>query len=106
MSDHPSPLGVHENFDGTGFLTYINGHVLGEFYREVDGYYVFVFAEPNVGCWEAHVLREIADTLDEMNAPWDAEVKAHFENQQPVAETKTFRMGRCPDPNCDLCTPS
>lgn len=72
-------MGVHRDDDApdgeSGVLTYLNGHVLGEFYREVDGYYVFVFADPNKGAWEAHVLREIADTLDEMNATWDKEVR-------------------------------
>jgi hypothetical protein len=42
--------------------------------REVDGYYVYY--PPSLGCfYSAGTLRQIADSLDEMNKVWDSLVK-------------------------------
>ena len=43
-----------------------------------DGYYVF-FPIQNGGYWSADVLRHVADTLDELNRGWDAQVKRDME---------------------------
>lgn len=42
--------------------------------RDVDGYFYFL-PETSMGVLSAHVLRQIADRLDERNAPWDKIVK-------------------------------
>ena len=52
-----------------------NGAHIGYAYIEVDGYYTFMFAHHRNGNWDAHVLRAIADKLDELNKDWDEEVK-------------------------------
>lgn len=66
--------------EDTGNVYYSNGKLIGEIYMEVDGYYVYVFPS-SAGCWEAAVLREIADLLDYLNAPWDAEVRKYFSTE-------------------------
>ena len=56
-----------------------NGKVIGDVYREVDGYYVFW--PTGTGFWESHMLREIADLLDAANKPWDDELTEFFRNE-------------------------
>lgn len=50
---------------------YFNKIELGYSYREVDGFYTFIFSnEHNNSSWNAYVLREIADILDDLNKEW------------------------------------
>lgn len=63
-----------------GKIYWKNGSFIGDIYPEVDGYYVWVPPEPFLGCWESHVLRHIADYLDEINKPWHDEVCQYFES--------------------------
>lgn len=60
-----------------------NDKHLGELYQEVDGYYVF--APDGQGGWDSRGMRTIANKLDELNEPYDAEVNAYFEQ---LANTK------------------
>jgi hypothetical protein len=48
-------------------VSYCNGVRLGELLWEVDGQFVF-YPVRNGGAWTAHVLREIADKLERLNA--------------------------------------
>ena len=59
-------------------LYYYNGPLMGDVYKEVDGYYVFV--PKGSGFWESHQLRQVADYLDEINKPWHDEVCQYFES--------------------------
>lgn len=47
-----------------------NGPLLGDIYKEVDGYYVFAPLMKG-GYWPEWFLRGIADKLAEMNKEWD-----------------------------------
>lgn len=58
-------------------LFYENGVKLGQILAKEDGFYDF-WPELNGGYWEAHVLRAIADKLDEMNKPWQEEIDNYF----------------------------
>lgn len=72
-----------------------NGVKLGEIIMSEDGYYVF-FPELREGFWEAYVLRQIADKVDEMNKPWDDQVKQFFaDTANPVFDgpPKRPKMG-------------
>ena len=51
-----------------------NGKLIGEFIRDVDGYFYF-WSENNLGAWPSHLLRDIADKLDEINQLWDEHVE-------------------------------
>jgi hypothetical protein len=55
------------------YLVSYNTCKMGEFLVEVDGYFVY-YPELRGGAWESWIMHEIADKLDELNAPWDAEV--------------------------------
>lgn len=47
-----------------------------DFVHDVDG---FLYWSPTgAGHWPAHALRVIADELDRRNAPWQAQIDAHF----------------------------
>lgn len=50
---------------------------IGDFEREVDGYYVFVPIN-NGSSWNAWIMRAVADKLDELNREWDEQVSTHF----------------------------
>lgn len=52
---------------------------IGDVYQEVDGYFVFVPGGRG-GAWSAHELKMVAEFLDELNEPWDTEVREYFEN--------------------------
>ena len=58
----------------------IPDHILEDIIPGDDGYYIFW--PINGGAFTAHNLREIADELDRLNAPWDAEVKRYFDEHQ------------------------
>ena len=58
---------------------YYNTSLLGEVYREVDGYYVFIFKEGSRSCWSEYTLRLVADALEDLNKGWDEQIKKHFE---------------------------
>ena len=62
-------------------LFYENGKHIGDIAKDVDGYYYW-WPLTRTGAWQAYALREIADLLDEMNADWDAEVQAYFEEDK------------------------
>lgn len=55
-----------------------NGKKIGSLQLDIDGYYYLWFDEELAGCWTAHNLREIAATLDEVNKPFDEQVKKDF----------------------------
>jgi hypothetical protein len=65
---------------GSLIVKFENGVKLGEMLVNDDGYYVY-FPELNEGYWDAGMMRAIADTLDKLNAPWDARVNAFLESQ-------------------------
>lgn len=48
---------------------------VGYAYREVDGFYVFVFADNNSGAWSDYALIEIGNELKELNKEWDKEIR-------------------------------
>ena len=58
---------------------YKNGVLLGEVISGDDGFFAF-WPELRGGFWEAHVLRAIADNLDKINAPWEKQIEAYFDN--------------------------
>lgn len=62
-----------------------NGVYLGYAYKEVDGYYVFVFSEKIGGAWTDYALGEIADNLTDLNKEWDKQVKT-IATEPPVKD--------------------
>lgn len=49
----------------------INNKSIGEFIKDVDGYYYY-WPNPDLrGSWNSNALRVIADKLDEVNKEWD-----------------------------------
>ena len=59
-------------------VIYDNGVIIGDLDMDGDGYFYF-WPERLNGAWEAHVLRAIADKLDEINKPWDEEIARAFQ---------------------------
>lgn len=44
---------------------------LGNFIRDVDGYFVFFIDDKNNGSWDVYTLRLVADELDKLNKEWN-----------------------------------
>lgn len=60
-------------------LFYKNGVKLGEVLAKDDGLYDFWPDLSKGGCWPSHLLREIADLLDDMNRDWERELTKALE---------------------------
>jgi hypothetical protein len=54
-----------------------NGVRLGDILAKEDGFYDFWpdYTQGRGGYWPAYILRELADKLDELNAPWQAQLE-------------------------------
>lgn len=59
-----------------------NNHLVGELIMDVDGY--FYFWPSNDGCWSSHIMRSIANKLDDINKPWNDEVTEYFEKEKII----------------------
>ena len=57
-----------------------NNTVVGFLIMDVDGY--FYFWPSNEGCWSAHMMRTIANKLDEVNKKWDDHITEYFSNKE------------------------
>ena len=56
-----------------------NNKVVGYLIVDVDGY--FYFWPSNEGCWSAHMMRTIANKLDEVNKKWDDQIHEYFNKE-------------------------
>ena len=56
-----------------------NGVLMGDILCKEDGFYDWWPIHRN-GCLSAAFLRNMADLLDEMNAPWQRDIDAYFDN--------------------------
>lgn len=52
----------------------LNDRKIGDFLMENDGYFYF-FPILNGGFWEAHILIEIGNKLNELNKEWDETIQ-------------------------------
>lgn len=62
-------------------VTYYNGVDMGTFEYGDDGY-LYYWPAKREGCWSAEPMREIADLLDHLNAPWDEQINREFERME------------------------
>lgn len=60
-------------------VTVGDGHTIGEFLRDVDGFYYYK-GKPKSGLSSSYSLRLIADLLDKVNKPWDDHINEYFKN--------------------------
>lgn len=56
------------------------GLKLGEFYREVDGFYVF-WPEERSGFYSEEYLGALLFELQQLNAPWKENIRKYFDNE-------------------------
>jgi hypothetical protein len=58
-----------------------------DFIQDVDGFfYYYVLPESKSGTISAYTLRQIADLLDWVNEPWQANIEAYFEEERRKEE--------------------
>ncbi len=60
----------HQMSDSMYKVYFQNGVELGDLVCKEDGYFSF-WPYLRAGCWDAYVLRDISNLLDEINAPWE-----------------------------------
>lgn len=64
-------------------LVYRNGAEIGEIVKDVDGYWKYgASAGRSYGLWDASNLEMIAQMLNDLNAAWDAEIQAFFDEEE------------------------
>lgn len=56
---------------------YENGVDLGEIGMLEDGFYYY-WPKLRAGCWSSHVMREIADKIDELDKPYQEQIDKYF----------------------------
>ncbi len=61
---------VNENL----YIVLFETKTIGDFTRDVDGYFYF-FTDGNNGGWSDYVLLEIGNTLKKLNKSWNDKVK-------------------------------
>jgi hypothetical protein len=59
-------------------VVFNNGKKLGQFYMEVDGYYVFQADTETNGFWTEYTLKLILVELEKLNKDWDNHIKDNF----------------------------
>lgn len=71
------------NLEQIGEATYNvktkGGLKLGEFYKEIDGFYVFWPTE-RAGFYSEEYLGALLFELQQLNAPWKENIRKYFEN--------------------------
>lgn len=76
-------LNYNKQKNGSYSVLNNNGDLIGEFILDDDGYYYFYIPNVQTGIWASHVLREVADKLDELNKPWDDNINDYFKAYAP-----------------------
>jgi hypothetical protein len=66
--------------EGSYEVTNINKIHLGEFYREIDGFFVFIPGS-EYGFYSEQYLQALLFELQQLNAPWKENIRKHFENE-------------------------
>lgn len=74
---------TYKSLGATILVFYENGKLIGNLYQEVDGFWVFWQEEALSGFWSQHVLRQLADKLEELNADWDRQLHEDLEPDHP-----------------------
>lgn len=64
---------------GVSYEIYFKNKLLGNFTRDIDGFYYF-WPYGQGGCWSEHSLRLIADSLHKLNADHEEHLKKRFNN--------------------------
>ncbi len=59
-------------------LEFYNGVNLGDFTRDVDGYFYWFPGDSKGGCYSDYILRELGEKLIELNKEWDLKIKEEF----------------------------
>jgi len=57
----------------THFTIWYNNRGIGDIYKEVDGFYVFIFdtSKPITGCFSEEFFRYVAKKLNGLNKDWN-----------------------------------
>lgn len=55
-----------------------NSKYIGEFLKDVDGFYLYYPVEENYGGWNQSSLQALADTITELNQPWEEQIESQL----------------------------
>lgn len=63
-----------------------NGVHIGDFEKNVDGFFYWWPVKGKDGSWSSEFLRLIVEKLEELNKKWEEEINNYFKNEQNKQE--------------------
>jgi hypothetical protein len=60
-------------------VNHTNNVLMGDIMMDNDGFFYF-WPDLKGGFWEAYILLELGNKLNELNKPWEDEVNKYFDN--------------------------
>ena len=69
-----------EALSETNHKVMFGDRLIGYIIMDVDGFYFFDYVTAPNGLWTSYSLRMVADLLEEMNKPYEDNIKEYFKN--------------------------
>jgi len=76
-----------EEINKSNHRVLFGNRLLGHFIMDVDGFYYFDYVTAPNGLWTSYSLRMVADLLEEMNKPYENNVKEYFEKNGETSDS-------------------
>jgi len=76
-----------EEINKSNYRVLFGNRLLGHFIMDVDGFYYFDYVTAPNGLWTSYSLRMVADLLEEMNKPYENNVKEYFKKNDETSDS-------------------
>ena len=76
-----------EEINKSNHRVLFRNRLLGHFVMDVDGFYYFDYVTAPNGLWTSYSLRMVADLLEEMNKPYEDNIKEYFKKNDEASDS-------------------
>ena len=76
-----------EEINKSNYRVLFGDRLLGHFIMDIDGYYYFDYVTSPNGLWTSYSLRMVADLLEEMNKPYEDNIKEYFKKNDEASDS-------------------
>ena len=76
-----------EEINKSNYRVLFEDRLLGHFIMDIDGYYYFDYVTSPNGLWTSYSLRMVADLLEEMNKPYEDNIKEYFKKNDETSDS-------------------